>query len=79
MKKIILLAIAVIMLTGCGNVDYEYSKDYRMSEVYITANVTIRVDTETCVEYISEYNRGTTVMYNQDGTIKLNKECLNDK
>lgn len=78
MKKIILLAITLLMLTGCGNKEYQYDANNRLSTIYTSTILTIKVDTETCVEYIDRYEGGISVMYNADGTIKLNEECLND-
>jgi hypothetical protein len=39
----------------------------------------IYTDSKTCVEYLEYYEYqagGLTVRYNADGTIKLNKECM---
>lgn len=71
MKKIILVLVVIILLTGCTSKDeITYSK-YTFETI---------VDKETCVEYYASagyYNAGTvSVKYNADGTIKLNKECL---
>lgn len=65
MKKIILLTMAVFMLTGCHSM--------------ATLEIDTWVDKDTCVEYLTRYQGGINPMYNQDGTIKLNEECLNDK
>lgn len=73
MKKIILLVIALIMLTGCTSNTENSSDDWTML---------IYTDSETCVEYFKNsagYGGGLSVRYNPDGTIKLNKKCLNDK
>lgn len=76
MKKIILLAIAVIMLSGCGkSIDENKKIRYIQDEgsVYYTM-----IDKETCIEYIKYscgYQGGLSVRYNADGTIKISKEC----
>lgn len=76
MKKIILLAITVLMLTGCS-MDVESRESIKYIQDYSYTN--IHVDKETCIEYFMYYDIGLSVRYNTDGTIKLNKECLNEK
>ena len=75
MKKIIILIIAVILLSGCDTKeDKEYSST-RENWYFATY-----VDEDTCVEYFASegsYNKGTvSVKYNADGTIKINKKCM---
>lgn len=79
MEKIIILIIFCICLCGC-----EEQQDNKYSEgtYVIGSRFTVFVDEETCVEYfVSDgyYNVGNIFpRYNQDKTLKLNKECLND-
>lgn len=77
MKKIILLMILVLLLCGCEETPtskYSDKADFQSFYLY--------VDAETCVEYYvsnGTYNIGiVNPRYNQDGTLKLNKECLKD-
>lgn len=82
----LVLAI-VLLLTGCGadtvnnnnnvenkdNYEANYMQEYRSFNFY--------VDEETCVEYIvshDTYEGGITPRLNDDGTLKLNKNCLKD-
>lgn len=78
MNKKILFILTLPLLTGCTNSNYY---DYRVSDEGLN-ELYIDYDKETCVEYI-EYNGmykgGLSVRYNADGTIKLNKECLERK
>lgn len=76
----LVLAI-VLLLTGCGadtvNNNIE-NKDNYMQEYY---SFNFYVDEETCVEYIvfhDTYKGGITPRLNDDGTLKLNKNCLKD-
>lgn len=79
MKKIILLALTVFMLSGCGkNIDENKGTRYIQDEgaMYYTI-----IDKETCIEYIRfscGNQAGLSARYNADGTIKLNEECLNE-
>lgn len=77
MKKIILVMILVLLLCGCENrPTSKYSDKVGFQGFYLY------VDSETCVEYYvsnSSHNIGNVnPRYNQDGTLKLNKECLKD-
>lgn len=66
--KICMLIIIVFILSGCNKIN-------------LTNNEVI-IDEETCVEYKWRkvaYAGGLTLRVNQDGTPKLNKECLNKK
>ena len=78
MKKIILLIIPILLLCGCTRSDYNEKRinNNEWNELYVT------YDNDTCVEYI-EYDGlkkgGLSVRYNQDGTIKLNEQCLEEK
>ena len=82
MKKIFLIItifITLFCLCGC---DKHQENKYSEGTYYSGDRFTIFVDEETCVEYfVSEggYNRGDVMpRYNQDGTLKINKKCLND-
>ena len=77
MKKLILLAIPVLLLTGCEveAVNRELDKQYMQG----TSSFDIYVDRKTCVEYlIYNSNRagGITPRLNTDGTIVVNQSCL---
>ena len=75
MKKIFLLVLLILLLCGCNRTEKRIN-DNSWDELYVT------YDNETCVEYI-EYDGikkgGLSVRYNRDGTIKINKQCLNEK
>lgn len=76
MKKIIILSLITILCVGCESV-----KDYEIDEVN-DREFSVFIDETTCVEYL--YNvyvkkGGMTVRYNQDGTIKVNEDCLKEK
>lgn len=77
MKKIILLIISILLLCGC-----ESSPTSKYSDKVEFQGFYLYVDSETCVEYYvnnGSYNVGNVnPRYNQDGTLKLNKECLKD-
>lgn len=36
-------------------------------------------DKDTCVMYLHRYNGGITVMYNRNGTIKTDQNCMRNK
>ena len=79
MKKIILILTICVCLCGCEkNQENKYSE----SSGYMGDRFTLYVDEQTCVEYFvsnGSYNNGNVFLrYNQDGTLKLNKECLKD-
>lgn len=78
MKKVKLLIILLLVLCLCGCVNVE-SKNLGTAQNinYIIFNVL--VDKETCVEYFQYPGCSLTTRYNADGTLKLNKECLNEK
>ncbi len=73
MKKMLIIPLIVIMLCGCDSNTKSSEDDYTIS---------IYTDSETCVEYLkyhSGYQGGITERYNQNGTLKINKECLESK
>lgn len=75
MKKIIISVTVILILCGC---DRKSSSTYSGDDYRIS----IYTDSKTCVEYLeylSGYGGGLSVRYNANGTIKLNKECLNEK
>lgn len=77
MKKICLILILVLLLCGCEkNKENEYSE----GSYYIGNRFTLYVDEETCVEYFVSNGTSSigivTPKYNQDGTLKLNKKCI---
>lgn len=72
-NKIIVLVIIVLMMCGCENNTVSSDDDF---------NIDIYTDSKTCVEYLEYYEYqagGLTVRYNTDGTIKLNKDCMEAK
>ena len=78
MKKLIILIIGIILLCGCSREDYNEKRvnENKFNELYVT------YDKDTCVEYIEYsglYRGGLSVRYNTDGTIKLNKKCLEEQ
>ncbi len=76
MKKILVLIILILFLSGC-----KASATYKTEETD-NYDYGVFVDKATCVEYLVSYEYkkgGIIVRYNQDGTIKVNNECLKDK
>lgn len=68
MKKLFILPLLLLLVTGCNEVN--------KNDIYFYT------DEETCVEYIiyDGYKAGgITPRLNRDGTIMLNEECLNKK
>lgn len=83
MKKISLLIITIILLTGC-EAEHVNKKQETNDAYYIQdkLNFVFYVDKETCVEYIifnGGYKGGITPRLNTDGTLKLNEICLKNK
>lgn len=81
MKKLILLAIPVLLLTGCRAEPIE--KDTNNYTYYIQDSeyFDFYIDKETCIEYIkyvSAYKGGITPRLNADGTPMLNEKCLKE-
>lgn len=80
MKKIMLLIILLLLLTGCeeGTQDNEYTEINALSD-----NFYIYVDEDTCVEYFVSYGHGNTgnvnPRYTIEGQLKTNEKCLNEK
>lgn len=69
-NKIIVLVIMVLMMCGCESNSVKSSDDYAIA---------IYTDSKTCVEYLKYhdgYKGGLSARYNTDGTIKLNKDCM---
>lgn len=83
MKKMLLLIITLLCLTGCGakpisddktNETSYYIQDSRLFDIF--------VDKETCIEYIlydSGYKGGIIPRLNVNNTLKLNEICLKDE
>lgn len=83
MKKILLLIILTLFLTGCGAEPISEDNNNETS-YYIQGSIKFRfyVDKNTCIEYIiyrSGYKGGITPRLNTDGTLKLNETCLKNK
>lgn len=76
-KKIILLIVSILVITGCDSrIDNQEKK-------YIQDNVgySVVIDKETCVEYIEfvgYYKKALSVRLNADGKPIVNEKCLND-
>lgn len=80
MKKILLLIIFILLLTGCGAEPISKTETKNLT-YYIqdSMNFDFYIDKETCIEYIifsGEYKGGITPRLNTDGTLKLNEICL---
>ena len=80
----LVLAI-VLLLTGCGadtvNNNVENKDNYEANYMQDYSSCNFYIDEETCVEYIvfhDTYKGGITPRLNDDGTLKLNKNCLKD-
>ncbi len=83
MKKLLLLAVPILFLTGRGVEPISGGKTNETS-YYIqdSKNFDFYVDKETCVEYIiyhSGYRGGIMSRLNADNTLSLNKTCLKDR
>lgn len=76
MKKICLMLFVTIILSGCSG-EVEHKEKSRLSTIYNGYSLSVNVDNNTCVEYLEGYHSGVSVMYNADGTIRLNEECIN--
>ena len=72
-NKLFLLIIPLILLCGCQSNKSEES-------YYINDKYSIYVDKDTCVEYFvlnKLYGKDDIVVrYNNDGSMKTNKECI---
>ena len=83
MKKILLLIILTLFLTGCG--DEPISEDNNNETSYYiqdSIKFSFYVDKNTCIEYIiyqNGYQGGIAPRLNTDGTLKLNETCLKNK
>ena len=83
MKKILLLIILILLLTGCGaepiSEDNNNGVSYYMQD---STKFSFYVDKNTCVEYIiykSGYKGGIIPRLNANGTLKLNETCLKNR
>lgn len=61
MKKILLLLTFLLLVTGCSVNDLETSE---------------YIDKNTCVVYLKEYRGGISPMYNTDGSLKVDSNCI---
>ena len=77
MKKVIILIICILLLCGC-----EKRPTSKYSDKVVFQGFYLYVDEDTCVEYYvsNGYNNIGIVnpRYNVDGTLKLNKQCLEE-
>lgn len=64
MKKLFILIIPILLLCGCDSEQINYNKF---------------IDKDTCVIYLSRYQGGITPMLNEDGTLKIDKDCIKNK
>lgn len=76
--KLIIILIIGILLSGCESTPTsKYSDKVEFQGFYLY------VDEDTCIEYYvsnGQYNiGGVNPRYNQDGTLKLNKQCLEEQ
>ena len=83
MKKILLLIISILLLTGCG-IEPISEDNNNETSYYIQDSIKFDfyVDKNTCVEYIifsGGHKGGITPRLNTDGTLKLNETCLKNK
>ncbi len=83
MKKILLLIISILLLTGCG-IEPISEDNNNETSYYIQDSIKFDfyVDKNTCIEYIifsGGYKGGITPRLNTDGTLKLNETCLKNK
>ncbi len=84
MKKILLLIISLMILTGCEKVDpiNEVKTDETNYYMQGLTGFNFYTDKTTCVEYIvySGYHQGNIIpRLNADNTLKLNETCLKNK
>lgn len=73
MKKLLILPLLLLLVTGCKSTLETSDKD---DWIYFYT------DEETCAEdiiYDDGYSGGMTPRLNKDGVIMLNEECLNEK
>ena len=75
--KILLLAIPVILLTGCesGNQNNKYTEERNINDHFY-----IYTDEETCIEYFVSYGSHSTGIvtprYDVNGNFKKNGACM---
>ena len=68
MKKVCIVALSVIMLTGCGNGEEPSEKRFKVLDGEIFDNFYIAYDTETGIEYSVSNGHGTlTILVDADG------------
>ena len=82
MKKILLLIILILLLTGCGAEPISKTDSNNTYYIQDSMNFDFYIDKETCIEYIifsGGYKGGITPRLNTDGTLKLNEICLKYK
>lgn len=78
MKKILIIPLLLLLITGCTSKNEDNNCDTNYQEINDNF-IYYYTDEDTCVEYIvfSGYRKGgITPKLNTDGTIKLNKKCL---
>lgn len=77
--KYLFLIFVIVLMTGCGDKEYKEKENDRMITIYTGFVLSIYVDNETCIEYLSRANGGIIAMYDSDGNIKLNNKCLSNE
>ena len=77
MKKLFIIPLLLVLATGCGVFSETSDTDT------INGYIDFYTDEDTCVNYIiyKRYSDGgnITPRLNDDGTVMLNEECLNEK
>lgn len=79
MKKILLLIILTLLLTGCGAEPISKTDSNNTYYIQDSAMYDFYIDKETCVEYIYSSYGYFIPRLNADSTLKLNETCLKNK
>lgn len=79
MKKILLLIILTLLLTGCGAEPISKTDSNNTYYIQDSSTYDFYINKETCVEYIYRSYGYFIPRLNADGTLKLNETCLKNK